>query len=70
MAALGRQMTNAVARETVAASNLANIDTPGYRARETSFADALNLELGGSGTLAQTDAGHLGGPAPSAPGSL
>ena len=69
MAALGRQMTNAVARETVAASNLANIDTPGYRARETSFADALNLELGGSGTLAQTHAGHLGGPAASAPGT-
>jgi flagellar basal-body rod protein FlgB len=69
MAALGRQMTNAVARETVAASNLANIDTPGYRARETSFADALNLELAGSGTLAQTNAAHLGAPASSAPGT-
>ena len=70
MAALGRQMTNAVARETVAASNLANIDTPGYRAREqTSFADALKLELGGSGTLAHTNAGHLGGAMSSAPGT-
>lgn len=69
MAALGRQMTNAVARETVAASNLANIDTPGYRARETTFAEALNLELGGTGTLAQTHAGHLGVRTSSAPGT-
>jgi flagellar basal-body rod protein FlgB len=69
MAALGRQMTNAVARETVAASNLANIDTPGYRARETTFADALNLELDGAGTMAQTNAGHLGARTSSAPGT-
>jgi flagellar basal-body rod protein FlgB len=69
MAALGRQMTNAVARETVAASNLANIDTPGYRARETTFAEALNLELGGAGTLAQTNAGHLGAASSSAAGT-
>ena len=69
MAALGRQMTNAIARETVAASNLANIDTPGYRARETTFADALNLELGGTGMLAQTHAGHLGARTSSAPGT-
>ena len=60
MAALGRQMTKAIARETVAASNLANIDTPGYRARETTFADALNQELGGTEGLAHTNAGHLG----------
>lgn len=39
-------MTNAVAREVAAASNLANIDTPGYRTREATFADALDGELG------------------------
>jgi hypothetical protein len=44
MAALGRQMTNAVARESVAAATRKHRH-PGYRARETSFADALNLEL-------------------------
>lgn len=60
LAALGRQMNNAVQRQTVAASNLANLDTPGYRARETSFADALDGELGGS--IARTNAKHLGGP--------
>jgi len=46
VAALGRQMTRAVARETVAASNLANLDTPGYKAREATFADALDDQLG------------------------
>jgi flagellar basal-body rod protein FlgB len=47
MADLGRRMNYAVARESVAASNLANIDTPGFRARDAlSFADALHGELG------------------------
>lgn len=45
MAALGRQMTRSVARETVAASNLANIDTPGYRTREVTFDDTLDEVL-------------------------
>lgn len=47
LAALGRQLNQAVARQTIAASNLANIDTPGYRTREVSFDDALEDELGG-----------------------
>src|SRR5262245_38747961 len=46
MTALGRQMTKAVARETVAASNLANLDTPGYRAKEATFDDALDAVIG------------------------
>jgi len=37
MAALGRQMTAAVQKQVVAAGNLANIDTPGYRTRDASF---------------------------------
>src|SRR5262245_54094427 len=45
MAALGRQLTRAVAQQSVAAGNLANIDTPGYRARETSFGDVLAGEI-------------------------
>jgi flagellar basal-body rod protein FlgB len=45
IAALGRHMTHTVARQTVAASNLANVDTPGYKAREVSFADTLDGEL-------------------------
>jgi flagellar basal-body rod protein FlgB len=49
-------MTRAVQRETLSAGNLANIDTPGYRAREVSFESAL----GSTGlSVATTDAKHL-----------
>lgn len=52
-------MTQAVARQTAAASNLANIDTPGYKTREASFGDVLDDELGAS--LSLTSAGHIAG---------
>lgn len=56
-AALGRQMTRAVARETVAASNLANVDTPGYRAKVVHFAEALEAQLAGTaGAIGPNDA--------------
>jgi flagellar basal-body rod protein FlgB len=58
-AALGRQMTRAVQRQAVAAGNLANLDTPGYRTRELRFDDALTAELG-AGTLQATDTRHFG----------
>ena len=45
MAALGRQMTAAVAKQVVAAGNLANIDTPGFRTRDASFGDLLDGEV-------------------------
>ena len=45
MAALGRQMTAAVAKQVVAAGNLANLDTPGYRTRDASFGDVLDGEV-------------------------
>jgi flagellar basal-body rod protein FlgB len=66
MVALGRQMTAAVARESIAASNLANLDTPGYRARESSFEASLDSELGAALPVARTASGHLGGTASSA----
>lgn len=56
LSALGRQMNQAVARQTVAASNLANVDTPGYRTREVSFDDALESELG---AMRRTNTRHL-----------
>jgi flagellar basal-body rod protein FlgB len=68
LAALGRQMNNAVRRQTVSASNLANIDTPGYRAREATFADALDRQLDGV-ALATTDDGHMGATNPSTDGT-
>jgi len=61
-AALGRQMTRAVQKQAVAAGNLANLDTPGYRTKELRFDDALNAELDGMATpLAATNARHFGG---------
>jgi flagellar basal-body rod protein FlgB len=59
MTALGKQLTAAVAKQTVAASNLANIDTPGYRTREASFDDVLSKELAGGPSIAVTQPGHF-----------
>jgi flagellar basal-body rod protein FlgB len=59
MAALGRQMTRAVQRQAVAAGNLANVDTPGFRTKEIQFAEALDQELGTSAPSA-TNARHFG----------
>lgn len=59
LAALGRQMTIAVARQVVAAGNLANVDTPGYRAREIDFDRTLDNRLGGSLPMAATNPAHL-----------
>jgi flagellar basal-body rod protein FlgB len=58
--ALGRQMADAVERQSVAASNLANLDTPGYRARTVSFQDVLEQQLG-AGQMVRTNARHLAG---------
>ena len=60
MAALGRQLTRSVTQQAVAAGNLANIDTPGYRAREASFGDVLNGEIQKL-SLARTDSRQLPG---------
>jgi flagellar basal-body rod protein FlgB len=73
MAALGRQMTRAVQRQAVAAGNLANLDTPGYRTERVAFADELDGKLAAAGAmtasaLTTTNPAHLGGAA-SAPGS-
>jgi flagellar basal-body rod protein FlgB len=49
IAALRRQMSVAVARQVAAAGNLANLDTPGYKAKEVTFNDALVSKLIGPG---------------------
>ena len=59
MAALRQQMTLAAARQAVAASNLANVNTPGYRARDADFEQTLDGKLGDS--LQLTNARHLAG---------
>jgi flagellar basal-body rod protein FlgB len=45
ISALRRQMTIAVAKQVAAAGNLANVDTPGYKAKEVTFADTLKGKL-------------------------
>jgi flagellar basal-body rod protein FlgB len=66
LSSLRQQMTTAVARQVVAAGNLANVDTPGYRAREIDFDRTLDSRLGGSLPLSATNPAHLGsGSAPS-----
>lgn len=57
VAALRRQMTVAAAKQVVAAGNLANVDTPGFKARELDFAATLDESLASS--LATTHPGHL-----------
>lgn len=53
-------------RHQVVASNIANADTPGYKARDFSFETAMQnamagrMEAGGVG-LARTSAGHMAG---------
>jgi flagellar basal-body rod protein FlgB len=44
-AALRRQMTIAAARQVASAGNLANLDTPGYKAVEVDFAAQLDSRL-------------------------
>lgn len=68
MNALRRQMTIAVARQVVAAGNLANVDTPGFRAREIDFDRTLDSRLDGALPLAATNPAHLpSGTGPAAP---
>lgn len=50
-------------RQEILAANLANADTPNYKARDLDFAAAMNSALGGRGgvELARTHAAHLSG---------
>lgn len=57
VAALRHEMTRAVARQVAAAGNLANLETPGYRAREPEFGDTLDRQLGVQ--LTATSPAHL-----------
>lgn len=46
-------------RNEVLASNLANADTPNYKARDIDFSTALSNERGGQLAMARTSEGHL-----------
>jgi flagellar basal-body rod protein FlgB len=57
VAALRRQMTVAVAKQVASSGNLANMDTPGYKALEVSFTETLDHQLSAP---AATHPGHIG----------
>ena len=57
VAALRHQMTVAAARQVVAASNLANANTPGFKAREVDFEGTLQAQVAGG--LHTTDPRHI-----------
>ncbi len=61
LSALRRQMTIAAAKQAVAAGNLANINTPGYKAQEADFSDTLSDKLGAAGVMKTTNTRHLQG---------
>lgn len=58
MASLRRTLSLASAKQVVSASNLANVSTPGYKAREVDFSQTLDRQLTGV-RLAATDARHI-----------
>ena len=58
MSALGRYMTRAVQKQAVAAGNLANLDTPGFKTQEAHFGDALDSAM--TAAPAATHARHFG----------
>lgn len=58
---LRRQLSFAAAKQAVAASNIANFSTPGYRAREADFGSALDDALMGRTDLTRTNPSHLAG---------
>lgn len=61
--AMDRSMSMASKRMSLIASNIANIDTPGYRTQDFSFQEALKAEYarmeGQPTTMARTHAAHF-----------
>jgi len=58
-------------RQQLLAANIANADTPGYKARDIDFAAALSdIAAGRAVTLRATDARHLAAPASDAPAAV
>lgn len=61
--AMGAYLSRLSRRQEIVASNIANVDTPGYRAKDISFHATMSELLGDrSAGMRLTGAGHLGGP--------
>ncbi len=50
------------ARQGVLQSNIANMETPGYRRHDLDFAAMMEKSMGGGATLARTNPGHMSPP--------
>lgn len=49
-------------RSEILAANLANVDTPDYKAKDLDFKSVLSQTIDKAGRLEQTQTGHLAGP--------
>ena len=72
---LSQAMNLRTQRHQVLASNIANADTPNYKARDFSFEGAMRIAMSGNLTaggveLARTSAGHMDGAGNGGPASL
>ena len=47
-------------RQQILASNMANADTPNYKARDMDFGKSMQLAINGGGELTQSNPAHLG----------
>ena len=54
------RMDWAAQRQKVLSQNIANADTPNYKARDIDFGQAFQRAMGESGTMLTTDAKHIG----------
>ena len=58
---IGRGLNASWTKNEVISSNIANIDTPGYKKKEVTFGDLLNGELSNLSSLKTTHSRHLPG---------
>ena len=73
LSVLSQAMSLRTQRHQVLASNIANADTPNYKARDFSFESAMQNVMaahGGSVSLAKSSGGHIAGNALSGPAAL
>ncbi|AEF99462.1 flagellar basal body rod protein FlgB [Methylomonas methanica] len=49
-------------RSEILAANLANVDTPDYKAKDLDFKSVLSQTMDKAGRMERTQAGHLSGP--------
>ena len=73
LAVLSQAMNMRTQRHQVLASNIANADTPNYKARDFSFESAMQNALTGRSngvTLVRTTSGHITGGSTSGPAAL